>query len=508
MTQSKKIVIVGGGASGWAAALMIQKKMPSLDITLIESEEIGILGAGEGTVPNFVHFLEYVDISVPEFFSSTKSTFKNGVKFTNWNGDNKYYYHNFTADEPLISKNAFNKYNVFWLLNTQNDIDPESFDFASFANNNNKCLTMLNNNTMQQVGAFAVHFDASLLAKFLKEKALERGIKRVEGKVSAISNNEDGYIESIYVDETIVKCDFVFDCSGFARLIVGDHYKTKWNSYSEYLPVNRAIPFFLEINADKIEPYTEAIAMKHGWIWKIPVQDRYGCGYVFDVNSISEEDAVKEIEEYLGFEPFYPRKNKGGFKFDPGCFENVWVKNCFALGVASGFVEPLEATSFYTWLEFLKEALSDLHSLFDKNENYINNMNKKWRKFNNEVMNFIYLHYITKRNDTDFWKQFQNIDTAPSLVKDALTTWEHTLPRHEHFDISSPFVYDNWIKVAYGLGLLNDKLIKESVSLNKFDEDYSDIFWKFRKERESIAKNNLIDHAIFLKMLGAKYETK
>jgi tryptophan halogenase len=242
--------------------------------------------------------------------------------------------------------------------------------------------------------------------------------------------------------------------------------------------------------------------MKHGWMWKIPLQNRYGCGYVFDSNLISEEEAAKEIEEYLGFEPFYPRKNKGGFKFDPGCFEKVWVKNCFALGVASGFVEPLEATSFYTWLEFLKESLSDFNALFNKNEKYIDTINKKWNKFNDDVMNFIYFHYVTKRKDTVFWQQFQDIENAPSLVKRTLSAWEYSLPRYDSFDSSSPFIYDSWIKVGYGLGLLNDKLIKDSVLLNKFDKKYSEIFWQFRKNREDVAKNHLIDHAQFIKMIG------
>lgn len=502
--NNKKIVIVGGGASGWAASLMINKRMPSADITLIESEEIGILGAGEGTVINFVNFLQYVDIDLPEFFTKTKSTCKNGVKFTNWNGDNKYYYHNFTSDDLTVGSDAFNKYNVFWLLSTFYNIPPEEFDFASFANNKNKSLMMPYNNKIQKVGQFAVHFDASLLAKFLKDKAIERGVNRIEGKVSAISNNEDGYIESVYVGDNKISCDFVFDCTGFARMIIGKHYNTKWNSYSEHLPVNRAVPFFLNIDNNNIEPYTEAIAMRHGWIWKIPLQTRYGCGYVFNSNDISEEEAMTEIEEYLGFTPHYPRKDKGGFKFDPGCFEQVWVKNCFALGVASGFVEPLEATSFYTWLEFLKLALSDLNALFAKNENYIEDINNQWRRFNSDVMNFIYFHYITKREDTEFWKQFKNLDRAPLLVKEILKKWEYSIPTFTDFRRSSPFVYDNWIKVGYGLGLLNNNLINDSVKLNNFDTQYKEKFLQFRKQKEEIAYNSLINHSDLIKAMAQK----
>lgn len=498
---NKKIVIVGGGASGWAASLMIKKRMPSADITVIESEEIGILGAGEGTVINFVSFLQYVDIDLPEFFAKTKSTCKNGVKFTNWNGDGKYYYHNFTSDDLNAGSDDFNKYNIFWLLSTFNDIPAEEFDFASFANNENKSLMMPYNNKIQKVGQFAVHFDASLLAKFLKNKAMERGVNRIEGKVSAISNNENGYIESIYIEDNKIYCDFVFDCTGFARMIIGKHYNTKWNSYSKYLPVNSAVPFFLEIDENKIEPYTEAIAMKHGWIWKIPLQTRYGCGYVFNSQHISEEEAMKEIEDYLGFMPTYPRKDKGGFKFDPGCFEKVWVKNCFALGVASGFVEPLEATSFYTWLEFLKLALSDLNALFTQNEKYIEYVNDEWSKFNNDVMNFIYFHYITKRTDTEFWKQFKDLDKAPTLVKDILGKWKYSMPAYADFRMSSPFIYDNWVKVGYGLELLNSNLIKDSVMANNFHKTHQDKFLQFREQKKSIASNNLIEHSTLIKAM-------
>ena len=177
------------------------------------------------------------------------------------------------------------------------------------------------------------------------------------------------------------------------------------------------------------------------------------------------------------------------------------------MGVASGFVEPLEATSFYTWLEFLKDGLSDLNALFSYNENYINDINKKWRKFNNEVMNFIYFHYITKRSDTDFWKKFQDIENAPGLVKEILNKWQYSLPRYDHFEINSPFIYDNWVKVGYGLGLLNSQLIKDAVISNKFDKDYSEKFLKFRQDRDNVAKNMLANHSVFIKMMGASHES-
>jgi tryptophan halogenase len=505
--NNKKIVIVGGGAAGWSTALMANKKMPSLDITVVESTEIGILGAGEGTVTNFMLFLQYVDLELPEFFKKTGSTFKNGAKFTNWNNDGKFFYHNFSADSVLPSDDAFFKYNVSSMLNIANEVESKDFDLVSFANNNNKSLMFQQNNTINQVGQPTVHFDAQLLAQFLKEKALERGVKRVEGRVSEISNNDHGYIKSINVGDIKLDADFVFDCTGFARLIIGSHYQTKWKSYSEYLPVNSAVPFFLDIDKDKIEPYTEAIAMKHGWMWKVPLQHRYGCGYAFDSQYISEEEAMQEIEEYLGMVPFYPRKDKGPLKFNTGCFENSWVKNCLAIGLSAGFVEPLEATSLYTVLEFLKDSLSDLESLFECDERHINDFNNRWRIFNDDIMNFIYFHYITKRDDTLFWKKFGEIDNAPQFVKDILNKWEYSIPRHDHFNVNYPFRYQNWIEVGYGLGLINMDLIKKSAEVNNFKKDYDDKLIELKNQSQYIAENLLIDHATFLKALVAKYDS-
>jgi hypothetical protein len=178
--------------------------------------------------------------------------------------------------------------------------------------------------------------------------------------------------------------DFVFDCSGFHRLLIGKHFNSEWASYKEYLPVDMAVPFFIPID-EEIPPYTEAIAMKYGWMWKIPLQNRYGCGYVFDSSLISEEDAAKEIEEYLGFVPEYPRKNKGAFKFNAGGYKTPWVKNCIAIGLASNFIEPLEATSIFSSIDSLRRAVFNTLSLEECNDDIIDRYNKEIESINSAL---------------------------------------------------------------------------------------------------------------------------
>ena len=242
-----KYVIVGGGTAGWLTALFVKEKFPYSDVTVIASSEIGILGAGEGTTPPFMNFLAKIKINPNEIISNCLGTIKTGIKFNNWSGDTKHYFHNFLAD------------------------------------------------TRQ--GDSALHFDANLLAKYLQTVGIERGIKLVDNEVTDVCADSNNNITSLILkDKTSIDLDFVFDCSGFRRLIIGKHYNAKWTSYKKILPVDRAMPFFLQNDNTNLPVYTEAIALRHGWMWKIPVQGRYGCGYVFDSSRATDSEIKEEIE--------------------------------------------------------------------------------------------------------------------------------------------------------------------------------------------------------------------
>jgi tryptophan halogenase len=223
-----------------------------------------------------------------------------------------------------------------------------------------------------------------------------------------------------------ISCDFVFDCSGFHRLIIGKTFNAKWNSYKDFLPSDSAIPFFIDM-IDSIPPYTEAIAMKHGWMWKIPLQNRFGCGYVFDSSLISEEEAVKEIEEFLGYVPFYPRKEKGGFKFDAGAYEETWINNCLAVGLSANFIEPLEATSLWVTSYSLSLFFSNPNSITNTSNEVREQFNKTVLDQNSEIANFVYFHYMSLRKDTDFWKKF-SYENAPKSLKEKISLWKYKLP--------------------------------------------------------------------------------
>ena len=350
MYNTKSVTIIGGGTAGWFTALMIKNYYAHLDVLVIESEEIGILGAGEGTTPHFINLLADINISLDQIIKHADGTIKNGIKFENWNGDNKSYFHSFAPHSEL---NQLGNYSILSAQLSKYD-DLSNINYPEKVTNEYKVpfiygkkSTNLNSNLIdyfENNSNYALHFNARKLAKFFAEVGLARGIRRIEGRVTQLINNEQGYIKSIRVDTEpkLIETDFVFDCSGFARLCLGKHYNTEWESYEKHLPMNTAIPFFIS-HDNNVTAETTSIAMSSGWCWQIPVRDRYGCGYVFDSEFISEDQALAEAEQYFGQKLEVPKT----FKFKPGSYKKTLVKNCLAIGLSQGFVEPLEATSLW-----------------------------------------------------------------------------------------------------------------------------------------------------------------
>lgn len=348
------IVIVGGGTAGWLSALYLNSKFKNSKITLIESDEIGILGAGEGTTGNIVKFLNDLGISPDDMINNCEATFKTGIDFENWTEPGSVYYH------PI-------------------DYKPKG-------------------------DGYAYHFNARLLAKYLKSLAIERGVNWIEGIVTEPILNDMNQIIGLKTIDTIIDATFVIDCSGFKRLLIGNHYKSNWISYEEHLKVNTAIPFFLPTDSINIRTTTKSIAMKYGWMWQIPLQSRRGCGYIFDSSEISEEEAKKEIIELLGIDVEFNKP----IKFKPGSYENVWIENCLAIGLSGGFLEPLEATSIMT-------TILQLEAFYDTTlkKMTIKKYNKFVNTINTQNMIFIYYHYLTNKKDTNFWKKV--IDSSSEL---------------------------------------------------------------------------------------------
>jgi tryptophan 7-halogenase len=506
-----KFVVVGGGTAGWLTALYIQKHFPNSNITVIASSEIGILGAGEGTTPHFLLFLDQLGISASDLVKHANATFKNGVKFTNWTGDNSHFYHPF-ADLGDLDHSFFSILNAgIPLLDLEeialgNNLD--SIDFTARASENMCVRYFPDNNSWNKnsnpllhftsLGNHALHFDANLLAKYLQDIGISRGIKLIDSTVDSLVNDSSGKIKDLVLSSgKIINANFVFDCSGFNRLIIGKHYNSTWNSYKDILPVNRAIPFFLPNSTKIIPPYTESIAMKHGWMWKIPVGERYGCGYVFNSNTITDKEAKEEIYNLVG-NVDTPR----AFSFEAGCFKEQWIKNCVSVGLSSSFVEPLEATSIWVSILSLTYLLENMPGIVTGDQHYIDRYNLYMEKINQQVLDFVSFHYITPRRDTTFWKDYTQNYKKTEVVEQLTTASKYTIPQTDFYK-TNMFLFKSFYHIGAGTQFFNKevaaKLYNSSVQGIR-REQYADLKSKYLKN-VNLALNNTVNHYDFLEYL-------
>jgi tryptophan halogenase len=452
-------------------------------------------------------------ISENELIKYANATFKMGISFENWRGDGKKYLHNFQVSDSNLSPYNFtptkntlvsglpdNGQQYAYINAIANGETMDDISLVSKLAYNNKSPFINENGKVSFVSNYSYHFDASLLAKFLRMKAEERGVKRIEGKITDIISNEDGSIGSINCDGVEVKTDFVFDCTGFARLFIGKHFGVEWKSYQDKLKVNTAIPFFLP-KSDTLPPYTKAIAMKYGWMWQIPLQNRWGCGYVFDDKYINVEEAKKEVEDFVGQEI----KINKIIPFDAGRYETPWVKNCIAVGLSSTFTEPIEATSIWLIITQLRNLTSDvIHNL---NEDEILDYNKLIAETGDAVLDFLQFHYNTDRNDTDFWRDYQKRTTLSPKMKKRLESWKRRTPNVMDTDnLFTQFEQYSWFSVANGNGVIDQSVYEhENVEydldnklanwLMKYDSDINyanSIAFTHEELIELVKTNNII----------------
>lgn len=506
------IVVVGGGTAGWLTALYAKKCLPLSNVTVVESDEIGILGAGEGTTPSFVTFLDHLNIPVSRLLKETSTTIKTGIKFTNWNGDGTHYYHGFSPAKDLSyaamdNSELLSRTSLVFATNAANGKHHDEITFAALTGELGKAP--FRNNEEYQEGMFVpdpilkfllesyygVHFDASKIALVLRNIAEERGINRVEGIVEDIVESSDGDIQTLVLGSgQTVDLDFMFDCTGFARVFAGKKYQSEWKSHKDLLPVDTAVPFFLPMD-EAIPPYTEAIAMKYGWMWKIPLQHRYGCGYVFDSSFINEEEAKEEIQQTLGMEIESPRT----FKFNAGYFKTPWNRNCISVGLASGFIEPLEATSIWVTIMTLMNALSNVENLASKDPRIADEFNAKFCEMNDQVVDFLYFHYMSERNDTDFWKKFKSPEAAPEKIQKMLNTWSYRVPEYRDF-FGGMFLLESWLAVGSGVGQLNYDAFKYAYESNMAERLMEDSMSRYMANMEEIVEGCL-DHRQFIEAI-------
>jgi len=461
MDVKKNITVIGGGTAGWLTALtMLQIGPPDHKIVVIESDDVGIVGAGEGTVPFFPsHMFKVLGLDFHEFYKRTNATFKYGTQFINWNGDNDDYLNSFSHPNRLdLLKRMLES------VNSNQPIKKGCFFYKNLKNSPFAFNTQTKKYDM--IMPYAFHFDAELLANYLKEVAISRGVMRIEGKVNSFKTDGNGNINKILLEGgQQVETSFLFDCTGFKRMIIGDYYKTKWLSYAKHLPAKKAIAFQHKIDPNNYNNSTAAIAMKYGWMWKIPLQSRYGSGYVFDSDHITADKAKEEVEQLLGHDINVSRT----FTFEAGQYDKVCVKNCIAVGLSTGFAEPLEATSLWAALMLLDVGIrSTFKNIFinindQKPKDELNNF---YIDVVNRFLPAIQIHYLTKRKDTTFWKDFKKnnviLDSITELINRHKKTPLELDPLVNEMKVP-PFGVEQWIMIFEGQKLLNKKLYPSSV---------------------------------------------
>ena len=458
--MNTNIVILGGGTAGWMTALFMRHTLPQARIVLIKNSEIGVIGVGEATTPHFMDFLRSIGVDVLDFLNRTNGTLKAGINFENWNGDGKRYLHPFVEQVAEFSVgNLFsNGCEDFYLKNVMaQKLDLEDYIYSYKLAYQNK----IDFNYQR----YACHFDSALVSRYLEELAITRNIQQIEGYYKGVVQDEQGYIKTIVLDQDRkIDCDFVFDCSGFSRLLVGNHFDQQWISYADHLPIKQAIPFWLE-REENIRPYTTATAMKNGWMWNIPLQSRIGAGYVFDSDYISADEAKHEIENFLGQE-IVVRKV---IDFRAGRYQNFWVKNCMAVGLSSSFIEPLESTSLYlVLLQFglLKHFINEIER---PNSHSVKVYNKLINETTDNILNFIYLHYMTKRQDSDFWKNLARNYPIPSGLEEIVESVHSGDLRPQQL-LGDPFSLSSYLHVCNGLGMFEN-----GICLNNMTEIYPSV---------------------------------
>ena len=445
-----KVVIVGGGSSGWMAAATMARFLKNnyANIRLVESEDIGIVGVGEATIPQMVLFNKTLGLNEDEFVKKTQATFKLGIEFVNWGGVGESYIHAF--GEVGKDMEALQFYH-FWLkmFNQGKAEDIGEYTLNCVAAREGKFMRSIDagNSPLSNI-AYAFHFDAGLYARYLREFSEALGVVRTEGKVVETRlRAEDGFIESIVLDSgERIEGDLFIDCSGFRGLLIEQALKTGYEDWSDLLMCDKAIAVPCASSGAPI-PYTRSTAHSAGWQWRIPLQHRIGNGHVFCSRFMSDDEATSILMNNLDGEALAEPRTIG---FKTGKRKLMWNKNCVALGLASGFMEPLESTSLY----LVQIGLAKLMSLFpnkDFDQADIDEYNKQSDFEYEKIRDFLILHYYaTQRNDSEFWNECRNM-SIPESLKQKIALFESS--GRIFRDNEELFNETSWLEVMHGQGI-------------------------------------------------------
>jgi tryptophan 6-halogenase len=448
----KQIVIVGGGTAGWMTAAYLRKALdPTCDITLIESPNIRTIGVGEATFSTIKLFFDWLDLDEREWMPACNATYKMAIKFVDWTAYGGHFYHPFQRYETVDGFNLGE-----WWLKLKSGFEP--FDYACFTvpalcdhqrsprfldgrvfdDQVQSCFTtehrrrkgVLADHLVQY--PYAYHFDAGLLAEYLAGYATRHGVRRVLDEVQQVTRRDNGDVAAVVTREHGAwGGDLFVDCTGFRGLLINQALGEPFLSFSRSLLCDSAIAMQVpvDIAAEGINPFTTATALSCGWVWRIPLYGRIGTGYVYGSAFATPDEAENELRRHLG--PAADPCPAARIRMRIGRCRNSWVRNCVAIGLASGFVEPLESTGIFFIQHGIETLLDHLHAPHD--EEMVRSYNRAVAECIDGVMEFLTLHYrASDRRDTPFWRATASDIEVPDGLAERLRLWRRRLPNRRN----------------------------------------------------------------------------
>ncbi|WP_076070459.1 tryptophan halogenase family protein [Sphingomonas montana] len=503
----KRVLIVGGGTAGWLTAGYLAKRLSSdlpggAEITLVESRDIGVLGVGEGTFPTIRRTLATIGIDEADLIRRCGATFKQGAKFVNWrdtpgSGTTDHYSHPFQVADPSAGLELL----PYWLIGLGGT---ENWDEVSTpqkkASDAHRAPKLPSHADYVGPLNYAFHFDAIALAGLLREQGIANGVRHLVDTVGEVMLAEDGAIAGVRTEANgVLDADLYIDCTGFRAELIGKAMGIPFRSCHDVLFCNRAVAAQLPYAGprDPIASYTISTAQQAGWTWDIGLDRRRGIGHVYSSDHIDDEAAERTLRTYLG--PAGAQAEVRRFKFEAGYREINWHKNCVAVGLSSGFFEPLEATGI-AFAEVSAGLIANLFPWSGDHETSARQFNLNLRRRYERALDFIKLHYcISNRRDTAFWRD--NVDAAsiPDSLQEMLDRWRHRWPSEIDIDPQIDiFTAPSWQYVLYGMGWKTDLSAKAGAL--RYHDDARRAFAEVRRQAQFAIHNlpsnrDLIDYA-------------
>jgi tryptophan halogenase len=494
-----RVVIVGGGTAGWmTAAGLIRRLSHACTVRLVESEDIGIVGVGEATLPHLRAFVQMLGVDEAEFMAVTHATYKLGIEFRDFGRIGDSYLHPFGSFGTPLNGVPFHHY---WLRMRAGGRNDSLFDYSianMMANGRRFIPPSTDTNSMLSTYGYAYQFDATLFAPYLRDYAVARGVERTEGRVVDVALDPlGGDVASLTLASgERIDGDLFVDCSGFRALLIGDALGSEWEDWSRWLPCDRAVAAPCASPEGPIEPFTRATAMPSGWRWRIPLRHRVGNGYVFSSSHIAEDEAVDALVGALESKPLAdPRV----LRFRAGRRKRSWDRNVVSIGLASGFLEPLESTSIY----LAQGAIEQLIALFPAGGRIDDGDRDEFNRVvdleYDRIRDFLILHYhATARDDSDFWNDMRTMTVPDSLSeKMALFRISGRIARYSQ----GLFLEPSWLAVYLGQGIVPHGWDQRADAI---DAARLDAALEQLRGQVGQAVRDMPDHSAYLRERGAR----